>query len=484
MEEVHGHTTYKSDAFLHSNGPSSSTLQTELLDLSVLQETCQDLKVFTQSHPDFEKLNGVWQTLHINTPLAITRPTTTKEISSIIKFCSSRKPQIQISVRSGGHDPWNRSNLTDTLVVDVRDINHINLSSDKTSAVIGGGVMGGPLAARLEEHGLVATMGGCHSVGYTGWSTGGGYGSLNGAFGMGCDQILSARMILANGKIVDADEEMLWALRGGGCGWGVVYEMQIRVYRLEKLLAGMIVYPIEEVERILGEYQEVLDQEYPDEYGGEVMFGPFPGVGRVVCFLFMWAGIDIERGMKFADKIRGLGSPLIDTIAETTLTAWSEAGKSFAPYGLKSTMRSHLLPDRITPDLVTTLLPHINNTFLSPTAMTVVLFHPAHGRATKPALSSSFAKRTSHIMVEAIGATFSDDATEVTAVEEWANSVADDLEKAGVIDIGGYIALTEPGEGVAEKCFGTSWQKLKTFKNEIDPEWLFGNGVFGVGKWR
>lgn len=319
MEEVQEPPPYNSDASPYPNGTSSSTLRTELPDLIPLQQTCPDLKVFTQSHPDFEKLNGVWQTLHINTPLAITRPTTTEEISSIVKFCSSQKPQIQISVRSGGHDPWNRSNLTNTLVIDVRDIDHINLSSDKTSAVIGGGVMGGPLAAKLEEHGLVVTMGGCHSVGYTGWSTAGGYGSLNGAFGMGCDQILSARMILANGEIVDADEEMLWALRGGGCGWGVVYEMRLRVHKLEKLLAGMIVFPIEQVEGILGKYQEVLDVEYPDEYGGEVLFGPFPGVGRVVCFLFMWASTDFERGIKFADKIRALGSPLMDTIAESEL---------------------------------------------------------------------------------------------------------------------------------------------------------------------
>ena len=68
------------------------------------------------------------------------------------------------------------------------------------------------------------------SVGYTGWATLGGYGPLTSHYGMGVDQIIGAKVVNANGRIWDADEEMLVGIRGGGGSLGIIVELTIKVY--------------------------------------------------------------------------------------------------------------------------------------------------------------------------------------------------------------------------------------------------------------
>ena len=178
-------------------------------------------------------------------------------------------------------------------------------------------MISGDLTNFLAPHGLVAVQGGCSSVGYTNWAATGGYGTLNGRFGMGCDQILGARIVNAKGEVVDADEEMLWGLRGGGCNFGVVVSLDVRVYRLEKMLAGLVAFPITEAREVLLLYGEVIEVGFPDAYGGLMGLMAIPGFGKVLMFMFTWASEDLEAGWQFLEKLRGLGKVVMNTVKES-----------------------------------------------------------------------------------------------------------------------------------------------------------------------
>jgi FAD/FMN-containing dehydrogenase len=52
---------------------------------------------------------------------------------------------------------------------------------------------------------------------------------------MGIDQILGAKVVNCKGKIMDADERMLSAIRGAGGTVGVIVELRIKIYPLEKV---------------------------------------------------------------------------------------------------------------------------------------------------------------------------------------------------------------------------------------------------------
>jgi FAD/FMN-containing dehydrogenase len=113
-------------------------------------------------------------------------------------------------------------------------MNSVVVGSDYRTAQISGGARASDLLAVTDPRGLAVVTGSCSSVGMTGLTLGGGYGSLIGRFGLALDNLLSAEVVLADGRIVtarpDSEEELFWALRGGGGNFGVVTAMEHRVH--------------------------------------------------------------------------------------------------------------------------------------------------------------------------------------------------------------------------------------------------------------
>lgn len=75
------------------------------------------------------------------------------------------------------------------------------------------------------------------SVGYAGWCTYGGYGPWANLYGLGVDQIIGARLVDGNGRMTDADDELLEGIRGAGPTFGVIVELIIKVYPLREVSA-------------------------------------------------------------------------------------------------------------------------------------------------------------------------------------------------------------------------------------------------------
>jgi len=94
------------------------------------------------------------------------------------------------------------------------------------------------------------------AVGMAGFTLGGGYGALIGRFGLALDNLLAAEVVLADGRIVTAyhqhDQELFWALRGGGGNFGVVTAMRHRLHNLPSVRSGMLIYPFTEAKAVLG----------------------------------------------------------------------------------------------------------------------------------------------------------------------------------------------------------------------------------------
>jgi len=112
-----------------------------------------------------------------------------------------------------------------------------------------------------------------------GFTLGDGYGPLIGKHGLAAENLLCARVVLADGRHVTTDggnePELFWALRGGGGNFGVVTSLKIRLHCAGEPLAGLIVYPLSEAAMVKERYS-VLAATLPDEYGAllAMMSGP------------------------------------------------------------------------------------------------------------------------------------------------------------------------------------------------------------------
>ena len=122
------------------------------------------------------------------------------------------------------------------------------VAPENGTARIGGGARASDVVAVTDPLGVAAVTGSCGAVGMAGLTLGGGYGPLIGRFGLALDNLLAAEVVLADGRIVTADhdneEELFWALRGGGGNFGVVTAMHHRLHDLPSVRSGMLHLPV------------------------------------------------------------------------------------------------------------------------------------------------------------------------------------------------------------------------------------------------
>jgi FAD/FMN-containing dehydrogenase len=137
----------------------------------------------------------------------------------------ARDTGIAIVPRGGGHCFAGRSS-TDGIVLDLAGLDSISVADDGL-ATIGAGARLAQVYAALHVHGRTIPAGCGATVGIAGLTLGGGIGLLGRKHGLTCDRLVGARVVLADGRIVDCDAdrepELFWALRGAGGGqFGVV----------------------------------------------------------------------------------------------------------------------------------------------------------------------------------------------------------------------------------------------------------------------
>jgi FAD/FMN-containing dehydrogenase len=107
------------------------------------------------------------------------------------------------------------------VILDIREINQIVLSDDKESITIGGRTQTGDVVNFLDSHGLVTPFALARVTGHVGWAFSARFGPLVNTFGLGVDQITSAKVITADGELQEAGSELLWGIKGAGGAFGV-----------------------------------------------------------------------------------------------------------------------------------------------------------------------------------------------------------------------------------------------------------------------
>ena len=155
-------------------------------------------------------------------PAAIVMCETPADVSATILF--ARRISLPLSIRCGGHSVAGHSS-TEGIVIDVTPMRSVAVSDG--IATVGAGVRLGDLYEALYVHGVTIPAGCGPSVGIAGLTLGGGIGILGRRYGLTCDRLRRAQVVLADGRLIDCDEkrepDLFWALRGAGGGnFGVV----------------------------------------------------------------------------------------------------------------------------------------------------------------------------------------------------------------------------------------------------------------------
>ncbi|KAL2244593.1 berberine bridge enzyme-like 18 [Sesamum indicum] len=168
-------------------------------------------------------------------PQVIITPEHEYQIPPII-YCAKGN-QLQIRTRGGGHDFEGRSYVTDVpfVIIDLLKLSEVTVDARQKTAWVGAGATIGMLYYRIAEKSptLAFPAGFSPTVGVGGHFSGGGYGILLRKYGLAADNVIDARIVDANGRILtrkSMGEDLFWAIRGGGgASFGVILAWKVRL---------------------------------------------------------------------------------------------------------------------------------------------------------------------------------------------------------------------------------------------------------------
>ena len=236
--------------------------------------------------PDYETVRkpAIARFQHIR-PQAVARCACPEDVSETISFAV--RHDLPVAIRSGGHCFAGHSS-TDGLVIDVSPMNSVSLSGDV--ATIGAGTRLGELYAALGRRGRTVAAGCGDTVGISGLALGGGIGILGRRYGLTSDQVFAAQVVLADGRVVECDDErdpeLFWALRGAGGGnFGVVTSLALRTVPAPTATVFAVAWPSAEVVAVVAAWQ-AWGPSAPDELAASLVVHVEGGVGAPTATVF------------------------------------------------------------------------------------------------------------------------------------------------------------------------------------------------------
>ena len=301
----------------------------------------------------YEAARRIWNAMIDRRPSLIVRCAGAADVMRSIAF--ARDNGLLLSVRGGGHNIAGNAVCDDGLMIDLSAMKAVHVNPETRRAYVEPGATLADFDHEAQAFGLVTPLGINSTTGVAGLTLGGGFGWLTRRFGMSVDNLVSADVITADGKRVQAsaqkNPDLFWGIRGGGGNFGVVTLFEFQLHPVgPEVLSGLVVFPFAQAKPLLVKYREFVDRASEDLNVWAVLrkapplpFLPAEVHGKeVVIFPFLYAG-DIEAGKREIAPLSGFGQPHGELIGPQPYTAWQKAFDPLLTPGERNYWKSHNL---------------------------------------------------------------------------------------------------------------------------------------------
>jgi FAD/FMN-containing dehydrogenase len=394
----------------------------------------------------------------------------------------ARDNGLLLAVRAGGHHVAGHGTVDGGLVLDLRDMNGVWVDPISQTVRVQGGATWGQVDREAQMFGLAVPGGVVSTTGVGGLTLGGGIGWLHRKWGLSCDNLLSANLVLASGDLVTASEDenpdLFWAIRGGGGNFGVAVDFTFRARELGPEIAlAAVFHDLSAGADLMPQWRD-LAMRAGDEVTTRALYWsmppsealPPPVQGKDVFIIAaMYAG-DKQEGQGIINEFRSLGSPLFD------LTDFIPNYRAFqAGFDPLLTNQHAYWKSMYLDELTDEAMAFIHQRALTRPDPSVLIHTPILGGATArvAADETAFGDRSAAFMLSFDGATY--DPANFDAVRDW---VRESIEAArGLQGAGGaylnFSADAGTDERVLQQQFGGNLDRLRAIKGQYDPDNLF-----------
>jgi FAD/FMN-containing dehydrogenase len=425
---------------------------------------------------NYDTARKVWNGMINRHPAVIVFCEGVDDVISSVNFAQTNN--LLVALRSGGHNVAGSAVCEGGIVIDFSRMKNIKVDAPCLIAHAQAGLTWGEFDSATQSLGLATAGGIVSSTGITGLTLGGGIGWLVRKYGLTCDNLQSAEIVTADGRLLtasaDENADLFWGIRGGGGNFGIVVAFRYRLHPVGSVLAGMILYPASEAKEVLRFYRDYINTvpeelttmaaflSVPSYLGLPEKFHGAPAIAVLVCYTG-----SIETGEDVLKPLRTFGTPLADLIRAKSYVSLQTSNDAGAPPGLQNYWKSAYLKN-LSDDAIETLCRHAS--FISSPLSQIHIQHLQGAFSRVDEDETAFSHRGA-LCVLNIVSKWTEPAESDKHIK-WTREFASDMEQ---FSYGVYVNfLGNEGEDRIKEAYSPEhYNRLVELKNKYDPKNFF-----------
>ena len=421
--------------------------------------------------PGYEEARKVHNGLVDKRPALIARCRGVADIVNAINF--ARTLGLEVAVRGAGHNVAGRATIDGGLMIDLSAMKGVHVDPNTRKVRAQGGVTWNEFNRETQLQGLATTGGIVSSTGIAGLTLGGGMGWLMGKFGLALDNLLSAEVVTADGRILRASEDenadLFWAVRGGGGNFGVAASFEYRLHQVgPAITGGLVAYPFSAARQVLQFYRDLTESACDELIAYAALRHSPDGSGTKIAVIVMCHCGSLSAGEMATRPIKEFGSPVMNTIGPMAYSALNAMLDGGYPRGALNYWKSNFLA-QLSDEAIDTMIECFAN---CPSPMGYVVLEHMHGAAARVGIGdTAFPHRTPGY--------------DFLVLHQWMDPAENDRQIAWArntyaamqpfMSSGRYVNYLdhdESGDPVAA-AYGPNYRRLRELKRKYDPTNFF-----------
>jgi FAD/FMN-containing dehydrogenase len=424
----------------------------------------------------YDEARRVYNAMIDKRPHVIVRPAGVDDVVAAVQYAAQNG--LPVAIRGGSHSVPGFGTGDDAVVIDLVGMQRVDVDPGAKTARAEGGATWGVFNNATHEHGLATTGGIISTTGIGGLTLGGGIGYLSRGYGLSCDNLVSAQVVTADGRKLTASEQenddLFWALRGGGGNFGVVTEFEYQLHPVNEVYGGPILYELDDAATVLKFYREFI-KDAPEEFGGFPAWQiapPLPFIPEdrhgepFIIFVTCWAG-PVEKGEEALKPLHDVAPVVAEHVGPMPYPAINSAFDALVPAGLQHYWKANFVKE-LTDEAIDAHLEHGPKV---PAVNSTVHIYPINGACHRVAPdATAFAYRDANFATVIAG--MWPEPSENDANTKWVRDFYD--ATAPLSEEGGYINFmgVDDQERIRANYKG-NYDRLVEIKRKYDPDNIF-----------
>jgi FAD/FMN-containing dehydrogenase len=432
--------------------------------------------VIAATDPGYDEARSVYNAMIDRRPLAVVQAMNAGDVIAGVNF--ARETGLDLSVRGGGHSVPGFGTNDGGVVIDLSRMRGVRVDPAGLTARVEGGATWGDYHSATYPFGLVSTGGLISTTGVGGLTLSGGVGHLARGIGLAIDNLLSADVVTADGRLLIASEkendDLFWAIRGGGGNFGVVTSFKFRLHPIKDVFVDLTFHELDAAGDLFRFYREFIP-DAPEQLGlfpAYQIAPPLPFVPEnrhgdtLFAMVACWAG-PLDEGPKVTQPIKDVAPAVAELATPMPYPAFAGAFDALDPFGLQNYWKSNFVME-LTDAAIEAHLDHGPKVPTVNSTMHVYSLNGAPGRV--PSDATAFAYRDAPFLLNIVGVwpDPADNEANIAWVRDYFEATAPMSEE------GGYIGfMTGDDQGRIKANYKGNYDRLVQLKRKYDPDNLF-----------